>query len=167
MPRKKTRPNPAPDPLATSPSMVAAAEALAVVMTAPSLMPELKEKQGPEMREVAGAAEVVTFAPDDAVVWAFADDIDTSEIPKGAFVRLAPPEDVDEAKLERLRTELAKVATVVVLPRRRAAVVVAPREKRLHQNARQVIQLMVAEANVEDGEALATLTEEVMEANGI
>lgn len=120
-----------------------------------------------EERLVEGARAFVTVGP-DAFVWKV---LEAQHLPadlRGAFVRLEPPggdasTDEEIARVRRLCEE-AGALRVAVLPRRRAATVLAPREKKPHRKAREVVAELVREANVDEADraALSDLTEGVM-----
>ena len=117
-----------------------------------------------EVRAVEGARAFVTFGPEHAA-WQGVGAIDSSvlAVPEGAFVRLEPPPDAEDALIAEVRVCVESQALrVVVLPRRRGAVVQAPREKRPHRKAREVVEELVAEANVEDRGALREFCEAVI-----
>jgi hypothetical protein len=86
-----------------------------------------------------------------------------------AFVRLQPPHDASDAHVAALKKsfELAG-AIVVVLPKPRGAVVLAPVEA-LPASAtiRDVVMTMVEEANTSDRDALRDMTEEALGVAGI
>jgi hypothetical protein len=86
-------------------------------------------------------------------------------------VRVEPPPDASDEAVASVRRAAEKVALkVVVLPRRRAAVVTAPRDKRPHRRARDVVEELVREANLpseEDRQALAALCEGIMAARSL
>ena len=125
-----------------------------------------------EERLVEGARAFVTVGP-DAFVWKV---LEAQHLPadlRGAFVRLEPPggdasTDEEIARVRRLCEE-AGALRVAVLPRRRAATVLAPRERRPHKRARDVVAELVKEANLpeEDREAVRALCEGVMAKVGI
>ena len=120
-----------------------------------------------EERLVEGARAFVTVGP-DAFVWKV---LEAQHLPadlRGAFVRLEPPggdasTDEEIARVRRLCEE-AGALRVAVLPRRRAATVLAQREKKPHRKAREVVAELVREANVDEADraALSDLTEGVM-----
>jgi hypothetical protein len=118
-----------------------------------------------EERLVENARPFFTF---DAEHAAWGGQVAYFEVPKGAFVRLEPPEFVDDAQLAGIRDYVASFAErVVVLPRRRPAEVLAPREARPHRRAREVVLELVAESPEEGRAELAAFCEEVMARRGL
>lgn len=116
---------------------------------------------------VEGARRFVTLGPD----WPGWRD-DEAEFPpevEGAFVRVEPPPEASEATVEHVRSLAGKLAVrVSVAPRRRAPAVLAPREKRPHLKAREVVEGLVAEHPREaDRPALSQLCEELMAKRGL
>lgn len=93
------------------------------------------------------------------------------DVAPGSFVRVEPPPGASDEDVASVRAACEKLGAirVVVLPRRRAAVVTAPREKRPHRKAREVVGELVKEANLpeEDREAVRALCEGVMAKVGI
>lgn len=145
-------------------------------------MARTKRQAGPgtrrvEERLVEGAREFVTIGPEHPTWRPGRFDENGNEIdadvvvPEGAFVRVEPPRDATDDAVAAVREAAKKAGAlrVTVLPRRRAAVVRAPKERRPHRRARDVVTELVAEANVreEDRESLRELTEAIMAARGI
>jgi hypothetical protein len=127
------------------------------------------ERTGPgarvEERLVEGARSFITIGP-DAFVWMV---LEAQHLPpniKGSFVRLEPRDVSTDEEVARVRglCEAAGALRVMVLPRRKGATVLAPREKRPHRRARDVVAELVREANVreEDRSALAEFCETIM-----
>jgi hypothetical protein len=130
--------------------------------------PTAKDFIVPAMREffVSGAREFVTFGP---ALWTENPDLGDSEVRcsvslKGAFVRLEPPAEATDEQVAKVKRycEANGAVRVSVLPRRRAAQVVAPTEKRPHRKVREVVAELVDAANVEDREGLRTTCETIM-----
>ena len=114
--------------------------------------------------------EFVTIGVDHPA-WRFgtAESFDL-RIPRGAFVRLEPPPSASDEVVARVREIAEKVALhVVCLPRRRAYVITAQREKKPHRKAREVVAELVGEANVleADRAALSEFVESVMAKRGL
>lgn len=123
-----------------------------------------------EEKLVEGARAFVTIGPDDTR-WTLGWDSSADVSTLGAFVRLEPPPDASDETVALMRREAERKALrVIVLPRRRASVVTAPREKRVHRRARDVVGALIAEANLpteEDRVALRVLCDGVMGKRGI
>lgn len=122
-----------------------------------------------EERLVEGARAFVTIGP-DAFVWKV---LEAQHLPdlRGAFARLEPPPEATDEEVARVRRlcDEGQALRVIVLPRRRAAAVLAPREKRPHRRAREVVAELVGEVNIpeEDRAALKELAEQVMSRRGL
>ena len=122
---------------------------------------------------VEGARAFVTIGPEHPT-WGGERAADGEEqctdlgLRGGEFVRVEPPGDASDEDVADVRRAAEKVALrVVVLRRRRAQVLTAPREKRPHRRARDVVHALVEDANVEDRPALAALCEGVMSKRGL
>lgn len=124
-----------------------------------------------EERLVEGARAFVTIGPEHPT-WSAGQTADGEEVDGdlglrgGEFVRVEPPRDAsdeDVASVKRAAEKLGAIK-VVVLPRRRASIVQATREKKPHRKAREVVAELVRDANVpeEDRAALSELTEAIM-----
>ena len=130
-----------------------------------------------EERLVEGARAFVTIGPehrtwDAGKVDENGDVVEASlDVAPGSFVRVEPPPGASDEDVASVRAACEKLGAirVVVLPRRRAAVVTAPREKRPHRKAREVVGELVKEANLpeEDRAALSELTEAIMSRCGL
>jgi len=120
-----------------------------------------------EERRVENAREFVTIGPEHEA-WS-ADPPGTFHIGVGgAFVRIEPPQGAsDEAVATARRCAAVTALRVTVLPRRRAAVVLPPRERRPHRKLREVVLELVEEARVDDPAALAAFVEKTMAKRGI
>lgn len=120
-----------------------------------------------EERLVEGARAFVTIGPEDPR-WTLGWDSSSDLTTLGAFVRLEPPADASDETVAKMKREAERKALrVVVLPRRRATAVQAPREKRPHRRAREVVVELVETANVEDRVALRALCEGAMSKVGL
>lgn len=117
---------------------------------------------------VEGSPALITIGPEDGC-WESAVPPGMSVVVwNGSFVRIRPPASASEERIEQVRhlvTQLA--AKVVVEPARRSQPVTAPKERAPHLQAREVVGLMIEEANVEDRDALRRLCEEVMGRAGL
>jgi|HubBroStandDraft_6_1064221.scaffolds.fasta_scaffold436687_2 hypothetical protein len=118
----------------------------------------------PEVREVAGARELVTIGPEHPA-WSERETIGLGPLANGCIARVQPPVDATDSVVEHMvfRLKSDGAAVVRVLPRRKSRVLTAPRERVAHEGARVVVLALVREANVEDREALAAFVEGVME----
>lgn len=119
-----------------------------------------------EVRLVEDAREFITVGPEHDV---WRSDPSPMSVTDGAFVRLEPPEYASDEHVAALRAALLKggAVRVAVLPRRRRAAVLAPRERRPHRRAREVVLEMVAEVDDGDRAAVAAFAEEVMSRRGL
>lgn len=115
-----------------------------------------------EEREIEGARVFLTVGTQH-VAWG---EHDTYGDPRarGAFVRVEPPADATDEKVAEVRRRCEQIGAVrvQVLPRRNAADVLVPREKKPHPRARDVVMELVAEANAPDRAALASFVEDIM-----
>jgi hypothetical protein len=131
-----------------------------------------REEAGPgssvEERLIEGARAFVTIGQ-DAFVWMVLEAQHLPQGLKGAFVRLEPREVSTDEEIARVRRlcEEGGALRITTLPRRRAAAVLAPREKKPHRKAREIVAELVAESNCPDREALSILCEGVMSRRGL
>lgn len=120
-----------------------------------------------EERFVENARAFITIRPDDPrwkTGWDTSADVSTL----GAFVRLEPPHDASDETVDAMkRAASRKALRVFVVPRRRAAVVRAPKEAKPNLKAREVVEQLVAEAHVDDREELDRLCDEIMARRGL
>ncbi len=123
-----------------------------------------------EERLVEDARAFITIGP-DSPLWKLGWDTSADANILGAFVRLEPPPDASDETVAKMKREAERKALrVVVLPRRRPAEVLAPREKKPHRKAREVVAELVAEANLPDEgcrAALVELVELIMSRRGL
>lgn len=128
----------------------------------------------PEVREVDGARALITIDGTDKV-WSEAWEdsrvvADTMTYFKGAIVRVQPPADATDERVEAVQALLVNAGAEVVrvAPRRKASVLPpAAREAVAHESARQVVGELVGAAHVEDREALRAFVDGVMARQGI
>jgi hypothetical protein len=115
---------------------------------------------------VEGVRVLLTIGPGDDV-WTDG-SVPLPAVPSGSIVRIEPPEAADDGVVEQVRMHAAATAlSARVLPRRRAAVVVAPKDHRPHASARNVVCQMATEANVADRFALQEVLDRIMDAEGL
>lgn len=107
---------------------------------------------------VRGARELVTLGPDHPCWQGIPFGCD------GAFVRLLPPGDATEEQVRKIAETARQMGALAVrvLPRRRGAVVVEPRERRPHVRVRDVVLELARAANVGDAAKLVEFVERVM-----
>jgi hypothetical protein len=122
---------------------------------------------GIHFRPVDGSVRLETIGP-ESDSWKYEPPFVFGGSYAGCFVRVVPPPEASDEMVTAIRAGFeAAGAKVVVLPRRRAAVVTTPREKRPHRRAREVVRDMVKSANVEDRGALGSFVDELMDRNGL
>lgn len=113
------------------------------------------------------ARRLLTIAPNHPV---WTDRYDSEWDADGAIVRVQPPADADDVRIETLVAALHKAdAHVRVMPRARGAAVVVP-ERRASKQARtvrEVVTAMVTECNSGDRVALSALVAETMVKEGL
>lgn len=125
-----------------------------------------RSEDGSTIVFVQDAKRLVTIGP-EWVGWTKGDHELSGDM-QNVFVRLVPPETASDENVDEARAHFERCgAKVMVLPRRRAAVVLTPREKRPHRRAREVIDAMVGEANFEEKAALASFVGELMDQVGL
>lgn len=125
---------------------------------------------GVRVREVPidGTREFVTIGPGHPV-WGGMDAVALLSLPRlGAFVRIEPPPEATEAAVAAVLAWCEQNSLrASLVPRRRPSEVVAPREKREHRKARDVVWELVGESGVGDKGALRDFCEAVMQRAGI
>lgn len=123
-------------------------------------------EKSPIVVSIEDSRRLVTIGT-DAAVWG--DRQAVLPIERGCLVRIEPPASVADADVEhvQLRCELAGAAAVVVLPRRKAAVVVKPKERKPHARGRELVHRMVEESNFDDKADLHEFVENIMARVGL
>lgn len=120
---------------------------------------------------VEGSRRLVTVAIDDSC---WRSDAQTIPFVEGAIVRMRPPIDATDERIEELRKDFIRHGAVRVfaLPRPRAEVlpggkedVVLPKAKAM--SARAAVMSLVDESNSKDKESLRALCEKVMSKVGL
>lgn len=133
------------------------------------------EVEGVQVERVAfDSRKLVTIESDDAT-WSEDPPLGRAtrllEVSEGAIVRLRPGAHVTDEHLERVRAWCLarKPASIVVVPRPRAAVVPNDAIKVVakHVGARAAVEQLVEESNAGDRDALRELTSKVMDEEGL
>lgn len=126
----------------------------------------------PQVIAVEGARELVTIGPDDPIwqvdVVAFLEGAGIRC--KGMIVRLIPPNTATDEQVAKVRESIADAAAIRVMPRRKAAVIVATEElpeRGAHKRAREIVSQLVGESNTRDRAALQAFCEQVMSRVGL
>lgn len=91
---------------------------------------------------------------------------------KGAIVRIRPPQDATDERIEAARRSWleAGASRVFVEPRPKSTPLPESslvRQRRASAGVRQIVLDLVEEANSEDGDALRSVIEETMDSEGI
>jgi hypothetical protein len=128
---------------------------------------EARQYPGFRSVPVRNARELVTVGPEH--VWWRDHGAAVPTDWAGAIVRLRPPEDVEDARLEDIAVFIrAAGASAVTIERRRGRKVVdAPLERKPHARARDVVAGLAAQANVRDRERFAAFVDGVMSRAGL
>jgi hypothetical protein len=136
-------------------------------LIAEGLLTPMRTEPGFRSVPVRGARELVTVGPEHP--WWRDDGITVPTDWKGAIVRLRPPEDADDVRVDGVVAFLtAAGASAVRLERRRGKKVVdAPVERKPHARARDVVLSLTQQANVRDRERFAAFVDGVMGRAGL
>lgn len=120
------------------------------------------------------ARELLTV-PEDCSLWVgvpgpYVAGIVRVDDVKGAIVRLKPPPEADDAKVEQARQALLRSGALAVrlMPRRRKAVVPqAAKERPAPASHREVVMELAARANTPDRAALIAVLDEALAQAGL
>lgn len=116
--------------------------------------------------EVPGSRPLVTV-PEDAELWDEKLELRPGFLESpGSIVRVRPPPDASDSRVEEVRRAITGTAALRVMPRRRKQVVV----KRVHakqRGARAIAMQLVDEANTVDRDALRVVVDEALSGAGL